>query len=665
MNRFIAPHCYNPRSGAFSSFSKGFFAMRFLVDRWRNIGTKLYLALGFAVLLTLVSSSVGVYHFERSGDLNYQAETKSVPALEAAWAAAREAGRLRELALRLLTGAEDLPEGSVDQSLADLEAALAGATTLPALQTDAQAVQDAAYDLAEVIDTISANSVAAQEADLDAASLRQDLSSLPTGTETSGEGVRLLEQALRAGDEEALDALWEDFKVLTAGGLEQRIVSLGGGDQGVFAIRRQQLALQEREQGLVADFGSNSAVLEESTATLLDGARSHNTATLRMTVESFDEGRILLFAIGVVSVIAATLAAWLWVGNAVIRRLSRMSERMNTMVGGDLETPVPEVGEDEIGQLAQNLEHFRQQALEVQRLNLVEQLYGELRETNAELQRMQDRLVAQEKLAALGQLVSGVAHEINNPLNFVKNFSEGSLELYGELTEVLDGYRSSMSKEDVSLLDEIKDELTQNLDRIATSSERAIAIVQRMQRLSADRGTRTMTDINFILRQAALQECESFISEWKDFQVAPVFDFDDSVGEQMVVARDFGEALMNLVSNACAAMRSKQGEMGEAYKPELTVSSLLTDGLVEIKVRDNGTGIADDKVGHIFDPFFTTSEGTEGTGLGLSITADVIRELGGDLVVDTVHGEYAEFIIRIPAASESRGSGVQNAARSV
>ncbi len=639
--------------------------MRFLVDRWRNIGTKLYLALGFAVLLTLISSSVGVYHFERSGDLNYQAETSSVPALEAAWAAAREAGRLRELALQLLTGAEDLPEGSVDQSLADLEAALAGATTLPALQTDAQAVQDAAYDLAEVIDTISANRLAAQTADLDAASLRQDVSSLPAGTETSGEGVRVLEQALRAGDEEALDALWEDFKALTAGGLEQRIVSLGGGDRGVFAVRRQQLALQEREQALVTDFDNNSAALEESTATLLDGARSHNTATLRMTVESFDEGRILLFAIGVVSVIAATLAAWLWVGNAVIRRLSRMSERMNTMVGGDLETPVPEVGQDEIGQLAQNLEHFRQQALEVQRLNLVEQLYGELRETNAELQRMQDRLVAQEKLAALGQLVSGVAHEINNPLNFVKNFSEGSLELYDELTEVLDGYRSSMSKEDVALLDEIKDELTQNLDRIANSSERAIAIVQRMQRLSADRGTRAMTDINFILRQAAQQECESFVSEWEDFQVAPVFDFDHSVGDQIVVERDFGEAVMNLVSNACAAMRSKQGELGAAYEPALSVSSRLTDGLVEIKVRDNGTGIADDKVGHIFDPFFTTSEGTEGTGLGLSITADVVRDLGGDLLVDTVHGEYAEFIIRIPDTSESRESGAQSAATSV
>ncbi len=639
--------------------------MGFLVDRWRDIGTKLYLALGFAVVLTLISSAVGVYHFERSGDLNYQAETKSVPALEAAWAAAREAGRLRELVLRLLTDAGDPPEGSVDKSLADLETALARATTLPVLQTDAQAVQDVAYGLADVIDAISANRAAAQKADVDAASLRQSLSTIPANTETSRDGVRLLQQMLWAEDEQTVDLLWEDFKVLTARGLERLIVDLGGGDKGVYAVRLQQLGLQEREQVLVTDFDNSSAVLEESTATLLDGARSHNTATLRMTVESFDEGRILLFAIGVTSVVAATLAAWLWVGNAVIRRLSRMSERMNTMVGGDLETPVPEVGEDEIGQLAQNLEHFRQQALEVQRLNLVEQLYGELRETNAELQRMQDRLVAQEKLAALGQLVSGVAHEINNPLNFVKNFSEGSLELYGELSDVLDSYRSSMSKEDVSLLDEIKDELTQNLDRIASSSERAIAIVQRMQRLSADRGMRTMTDINFTLRQAVQQECESFISEWKDFQVAPVFDLDDSVGEQVVVERDFGEAVMNLVSNACAAMRSKQGELEEAYEPTLTVSSRLTDGMVEISVRDNGTGISDDLVGHIFDPFFTTSEGMEGTGLGLSITADVVRDLGGDLVVDTVHGEYAEFIIRIPATSESRESGVQNTARSV
>ena len=110
-----------------------------------------------------------------------------------------------------------------------------------------------------------------------------------------------------------------------------------------------------------------------------------------------------------VSVIAATLAAWLWVGNGMVRRLSRMSERMRNMAVGDLETPVAEVGEDEIGELANALEVFRDQALEVQRLNLVEQLYGELCQANEELKQMQARLVAQGKLAALGELVSGVA----------------------------------------------------------------------------------------------------------------------------------------------------------------------------------------------------------------------------------------------------------------
>ena len=117
---------------------------------------------------------------------------------------------------------------------------------------------------------------------------------------------------------------------------------------------------------------------------------------------------------------------------------------MREMARGDLETPVPEVGRDEIGQLTDALEHFRQQALEVQRLNLIEKLYGELQDANAELQRMQARLVAQEKLAALGELVSDVAHEISNPLNFVKNFSEGSLDLYNELSEMLHAYRDQL-----------------------------------------------------------------------------------------------------------------------------------------------------------------------------------------------------------------------------
>ena len=421
-----------------------------------------------------------------------------------------------------------------------------------------------------------------------------------------------------------------------------------GGGQGVFAVRGQQLALRDQNRDLTASFGDSSAALEGSIAALLEGAGLHNTETLGLAVQSFDQGRVLLVVICVVSVIAATLAAWLWVGNAVVRRLSHLSERMRGMARGDLETPVPEVGRDEIGQLADALEHFRRQALEVQRLNLVEKLYGELQEANAELQRMQARLVAQEKLAALGELVSGVAHEISNPLNFVKNFSEGSLDLYSELTEMLENYRDRMSDADASLLDELSDELTESLNRVSHNGGRALAIVERMRGLNVEGGVPVRTDLNLALRQAAQQACSAFSSEWENFEVDLVFDLDDSVGEQMLSERDFGEAVLNLVSNACFAMHTKQGEGGSDYQPRLTVSSHLSDGTVEVKVRDNGPGIADDVVGRIFNPFFSTRDGALGAGLGLPIAADVARRMGGDLVVDTVYGEFAEFTMHIP-----------------
>ena len=313
---------------------------------------------------------------------------------------------------------------------------------------------------------------------------------------------------------------------------------------------------------------------------------------------------------------------------------------------------VGEAGRDEIGELVDALEVFRQQALEVQRLNLVEKLYGELREANAELQRMQSRLVAQEKLAALGELVSGVAHEISNPLNFVNNFSEGSLELYSELTEMLDAYRDKMSEDDTVLLDDINQELTDSMKRVLSNGGRALAIVERMRGLGVVGGEPVLMDLNSVLRQAAQSGCNAFGAEWKDFSVEPVFDLDPSLGDVPLVERDFDEAVLNLVSNACYAMRLKQENSGDGYEPVLTVlSCLVDDNVVEVRVRDNGPGIADDVVGRIFNPFFSTRDGALGAGLGLPIAADVARRLGGDLSVDTVYGEYAEFTLSLSAAT--------------
>ena len=631
---------------------------------WQRIGTKLYLALGFAVFLTLVSSAVGVYYFERSGDLNYQVRSESVPALEASWAAAREAERLRSIALRLL--AEPGIEGdaqevnSASESLGRLEDALATASSVPELVPPAQAVQDAAYGLTAVIDNLTVSRNALIEVNAAAADLQQRVDGLSVDDSASQIALVVLNRAMLASNEDALQRLWDEFTGLHAAGIDPTIVSLADG-QGVFAVRGRQLVLKEREAELSASFNDSSAALETSVSALLSGAGDQSTSSLGLAVSTFDQGRLLLTLISVVSVIAATLAAWLWVGNGMVRRLSRMSERMRNMAGGDLETPVPEVGEDEIGELANALEVFREQALEVQRLNLVEQLYGELRQANEELKQMQARLVAQEKLAALGELVSGVAHEISNPLNFVTNFSEGPLELYDELSEMLETYKSAMSEEDVNLLGEISAEISDSLNRVCINGGRALAIVERMRAMGVEGGEPVPMELNSMLPQIVNTGCEAFEAQWKDFSVERVLDLDSSVGEVTLAEHDFGEAIVNLVSNPCYSMLMKLEEEGANYQPVLRISSRLyeDDNLVRVRVRDNGTGIPDDVVGHIFNPFFSTRDGALGAGLGLPIAADVARRLGGHLTVDTEYGEYAEFTMAIPAVASEMTAFVQ------
>ena len=632
--------------------------MGFLVDTWRRIGARLYLALGIAVFLTLVSSAVGVYYFERSGDLNFQVRNESMPVLEASWTVIREAERLRVLGLELASDPESglgrVQTDSATESLGRLENALSVVSGVSALSADAQGVQDAAYGLVAVIDELALNRAAVLDANAVAANLRDQVDRLRVGSGTSIAILSVLERMLLAEDAGTLEGLWDEFAAVAASDVDPAAESLVGDNDGIFAIRGQQLALRARARELVGDFEGSSMILEDATSGLLAGARSESAAALESSVRAFDEGRILLAAVSVVSVVVATLAAWLWVGNGVVRRLSRLSERMRGMAAGDLETPIPEVSRDEIGELANALEVFRQQALEVQRLNLVERLYGELREANSELERMQDRLVAQEKLAALGELVSGVAHEISNPLNFVKNFSEGSLELYGELSEVLDNYRDDMSQDDAALLDDITEDLTDSLSRVQSNGERVLAIVERMRGLGVVGGEPEPTDLNPVLQTAAEASCNVFQAQWEDFKVQPVFDFDASLRAVPLVEQDFGQAVVNLVSNACYAMRLKQNSLDDGYEPILRISSRLAGDMAEVRVWDNGTGIADDVIGHIFNPFFSTRDGALGAGLGLPIAADVARRAGGDLSVDTAQGEYAEFTLSLPVEAPSR-----------
>ncbi len=170
-----------------------------------------------------------------------------------------------------------------------------------------------------------------------------------------------------------------------------------------------------------------------------------------------------------------------------------------------------------------------------------------------------------------------------------------------------------------------------------------------MRGLGVVGGDPAPSDLNAVLRLSAGAACSAFETEWGDFPVSPSFDLDGSIGMVPLVANDFGEAVKNLVSNSCYAMRLR-GSSEDDYQPELLVSSCVSDGVVEVRVRDNGTGIPDDVVGKIFNPFFSTRDGILGAGLGLPVAGDVARRNGGDLSVETVPGSYSEFLLSLPAA---------------
>ena len=244
------------------------------------------------------------------------------------------------------SGIQSLETGDVVNSLERLEASLSEAKGVPVLAADAEAANLAAFDLAEVIDNLALNRDEHLRANEVANEYRLRLATTSSDIGESQAALSVLRQALQADDEATLDELWNEFTILYATGIDPVVATLG---EGVFFVRGRQLALEATVGNLAESFAQSSVALENSMSSLLVASRAHSSETIGLAVSSFDEGRTLLTAISVISVIAATLAAWVWVGNGMVRRLSRMSERMRGMADGDLETPVPEVGQDEIG----------------------------------------------------------------------------------------------------------------------------------------------------------------------------------------------------------------------------------------------------------------------------------------------------------------------------
>ena len=274
-----------------------------------------------------------------------------------------------------------------------------------------------------------------------------------------------------------------------------------------------------------------------------------------------------------------------------------------------------------------------------------------LANTLTNLKATQDRLIQSEKLASLGQITAGIAHEIQNPLNFVTNFSDLSVELSQELREmILESKGNPLNDELIEDINEYLKDIEGNSSKVLHHGNRADSIVKSML-LHSRRGhaDKQPVDVNKLLEEYLGLAYHGIRGKHPEFRCAIQKTYDPSVVQVALVQQDLGRAFLNIMNNAFQAMNSKLKGDNNDYKPELSVSTQQSGKEIEIRIRDNGPGIPKELRDKIFNPFFTTKPTGEGTGLGLSLSYDmVVKSNGGNLVVDSEPEKYTEFIITIP-----------------
>jgi signal transduction histidine kinase len=267
----------------------------------------------------------------------------------------------------------------------------------------------------------------------------------------------------------------------------------------------------------------------------------------------------------------------------------------------------------------------------------------ELEHTLDELRTTQAQLIQSEKMASLGELTAGIAHEIQNPLNFVNNFSEVNAELLAELEEEQKRENRDFKNEEAILND-----LKENEQKIIHHGKRAEAIVKAMLLHSrSSTGKKEPTDINALADEYLRLSYHGLRAKDKTFNATMETDFSPGLEPVNVIPQDMGRVILNLINNAFYAVTEKKKQSGEEYKPTVWVSTKKTNQAIEISVKDNGNGISQKILDKIFLPFFTTKPSGQGTGLGLSMSYDIIKAHGGELKVKTKEDEGSEFIVQL------------------
>jgi signal transduction histidine kinase len=278
--------------------------------------------------------------------------------------------------------------------------------------------------------------------------------------------------------------------------------------------------------------------------------------------------------------------------------------------------------------------------------SLLSQQKDELEKTLTSLRTTQNQLIQSEKMASLGEMTAGIAHEIQNPLNFVNNFSEVNTELIDELKEELE----AGNKEQAIL---IANDIKENEEKINQHGKRADGIVKSMlQHSRSSSGKKELTDINALANEYVRLAYHGLRAKDKSFNAKFETDFDNSIDKIHVIPQEIGRVLLNLINNAFYAVSEKEKQAGENYEPTVTVTTKRAGDKITVTVKDNGHGIPQKVLDKIFQPFFTTKPAGQGTGLGLSLSYDIVTKAhGGEFTVETKEGEGTVFIISIPMTS--------------
>ena len=284
-------------------------------------------------------------------------------------------------------------------------------------------------------------------------------------------------------------------------------------------------------------------------------------------------------------------------------------------------------------------------------IGLLYRNYRLKQQSMAEKIRIQRQLMLQEKMATLGQLTAGIAHEIKNPLNFVNNFAEGSVELSEELAETLGGNKDKLDADDYELGLEIITDLKQNALDILTNGQRADRIINSMmEHARGDKGVPQLTDVNTLVADNMNLAYHGYRALHTTFSVDIKTQFEEDLPKIKVIPQDLSRVILNIINNACYALNKKQRKEGAGFSPQIKLMTEKKEDQLILRIRDNGPGIPKEVLAKIFNPFFTTKPTGDGNaGLGLSISYDIIVQgMEGQLEVDSEVDQFTEFIIRLP-----------------